>query len=204
MAADNTRKTAEEVRGLDRIVNDVLVFAREIHPRPQRQAVCTLFERVIAAHRPAIEDAQVSVHASDDEMTITADAELAHQALLNVLRNAVDAVAPGTGEVWLDARREDGQVVLAVRDNGPGIDDEHVDRIFNPFFTTRNTGTGLGLAIVHRIVDAHGGAITVRNEGGAIFELRLPAYGAAAGDEVEEMVAAGSGGGPELESVGVG
>ena len=60
------------------------------------------------------------------------------------------------------------------RDTGPGIGPDEIDRIFNPFFTTRNTGTGLGLAIVHRIVDAHGGAIAVHNEKGAVFTLSLP------------------------------
>jgi signal transduction histidine kinase len=64
--------------------------------------------------------------------------------------------------------------VLHVRDTGPGIAPTDIERIFNPFFTTRHTGTGLGLAIVHRIADAHGGSISVANDSGAVFELRLP------------------------------
>jgi signal transduction histidine kinase len=100
------------------------------------------------------------------------------------VRNAVEAMADPRSRrhrsdrrprvLTLAARREDGLIVLTVRDTGPGIADDDVDRIFNPFFTTRNTGTGLGLAIVHRIVDAHGGTIAVHNDGGAVFELALP------------------------------
>jgi len=67
------------------------------------------------------------------------------------------------------------QFRLAVRDAGPGIPPVILDRIFNPFFTTKDTGTGLGLAIVHRVIDAHDGTITATNPpgGGAMFEIRI-------------------------------
>jgi signal transduction histidine kinase len=60
-----------------------------------------------------------------------------------------------------------------VHDNGPGIPPGAMDKIFNPFFTTKDTGTGLGLAMVHRVVEAHDGTILVTNDGGARFELRM-------------------------------
>jgi signal transduction histidine kinase len=68
------------------------------------------------------------------------------------------------------------RVVIGVRDRGPGLAPEIVERMFNPFFTTRHTGTGLGLAIVNRIVEAHGGHVAVANRpgGGATVELCLP------------------------------
>jgi signal transduction histidine kinase len=67
------------------------------------------------------------------------------------------------------------QFHLVVRDTGPGIPPQILDRIFNPFFTTKETGTGLGLAIVHRVVEAHDGTILVTNPdgGGARFEIRI-------------------------------
>ncbi len=184
---------AQAVRSLDAIVGDVLHFARELKPRRRPLSPTDIFERAVAAHQPVIDAAGVRVwHEAADHagMMIDGDADLLHQAMLNLIRNAVDAMAGEEGRpgvvlpqrrLMLAARREAEQVVLTVRDHGPGIDEADIDRLFNPFFTTRHTGTGLGLAIVHRIVDAHGGTVTVHNDesdhdgGGAVFELWLPA-----------------------------
>ncbi|MGE3106831.1 MAG: nitrogen regulation protein NR(II) [Phycisphaerales bacterium] len=137
------------------------------------------------------------------------DAGLIHRALVNIIQNAIQAMCPdpadqrpnetrksrASGErpvlvIGASSRRVMGPdggmrslTVLSVRDNGPGVPSEVMERMFNPFFTTRAAGTGLGLAIVHRIVDAHGGTVRVRNHesGGAIVELALPC-----GDEIAD------------------
>jgi two-component system sensor histidine kinase HydH len=173
-AADNAEKIAAAVHGLNAIVTDVLSFARELDPKPASLRADELFDRAIEAHRPAIDAGRVQVRQSGAPTVIRADPDLLHQAILNLIRNAVDAMAPAGGILTLDAVAENGQSVITVRDTGPGIAEQAVDRIFNPFFTTRNTGTGLGLAIVHRIIDAHGGAISVTNNAGAVFRLSLP------------------------------
>jgi signal transduction histidine kinase len=115
-------------------------------------------------------------------MHVTADPLLIGQTILNLLLNAADAMEPhGGGTVTIrydkppaddDAAR---QFHLVVRDTGPGIPPQILDRIFNPFFTTKETGTGLGLAIVHRVIEAHDGTILVTNPdgGGARFEIRI-------------------------------
>lgn len=198
-ARRHAREVAREIRRLDRIVNDVLTFSRDMSPRSQPVMVASLFEQVIAAHQPTIAARDVEVTQQvDGPLMIDADAQLLHQALLNLLRNAVEAVASPGGVVQLYAKMETSQIILGVRDNGPGIADEHTDRIFNPFFTTRNAGTGLGLAIVHRIADAHRGAIVVRNQDGAVFELMLPlgspqacGAGQAMGSTTNQLVGAG-------------
>ncbi len=181
-------KIAAAVRGLNAIVGDVLSFAREIRPRLREVEVSLLLDRVVSLHAPAIAAAKVALVREDHRqpaLVACVDPDLIVQALLNLVRNAVDAmmIAGGTvgggadevRQLTLDARHDESQLVLIVRDNGPGIAEQDIDRIFNPFFTTRSTGTGLGLPIVHRIVDVHGGTISVYNDSGAVFEMRLPA-----------------------------
>jgi signal transduction histidine kinase len=187
-SADTATKIITAVRGLDAIVNDVLSFAREITPRPAAVAVSMLFDRAVESHRPGITAGEVRVERLDESreddatgMPLMAgvDAALIQQVLLNIIRNAVEAMACNHADqprvLTVDVRQDGSMVVLTIADTGPGIEESTIDRIFNPFFTTRSAGTGLGLAIVHRIVDAHGGSITVHNDAGAVFEISLPA-----------------------------
>lgn len=181
-ALDNVLKIASAVRGMSAIVNDVLSFSRGTQPERSRVDVTQLLDRVIAANGPGIDQSQVHVVRKDlgrESLTMYADAGLVQQALLNLVRNAVDAMSSveGARVLTLDVQRDEVGVVLSVADTGPGVSEDCLDRIFNPFFTTRSTGTGLGLAIVHRIADAHGGSIAVHREptrGGAVFTLSLP------------------------------
>lgn len=179
---DNVRKIASAVRGMSAIVNDVLSFSRGTEPERVMVNATELLDRVVAANGPGIDQAEVHVVRKDlgrGALMVYADAGLLQQALLNLVRNAVDAMsAEGEPRVLtLDVVRDEVGVVMRVADTGPGVPEDCLDRIFNPFFTTRSTGTGLGLAIVHRIADAHGGSIAVHREperGGAVFALSLP------------------------------
>jgi len=177
-AAENAAKIAAAVRGLNAVVTDVLHFAREIQPRLAPVDVQAMLRRAADAHRPAIDHARVEVAIVTRVETVHVDAELLHRALLNLIRNAVDAMVrhdpARPRKLTLEARAQDDALLLVVADTGPGIAAGDVDRLFNPFFTTRDTGTGLGLAIVHRILDAHGGAIAVHNHHGAVFTLTIP------------------------------
>jgi len=182
----------------------VLSFARELELNPQPIDVAEQFDKALETQQPAIDEAAVTIERRDykrdtNVLAFHADANLLQQALVNLVRNAVDAMhdhgsesgettysfrrdpraAPTpqtstTARLTLDAEPDENGITLTVRDTGPGIADADIDRIFNPFFTTRGTGTGLGLAIVHRIVDAHGGTVSVHNNGGAVFQLSLP------------------------------
>jgi signal transduction histidine kinase len=116
-------------------------------------------------------------------LPIEADALLLSQALLNLVMNAAEAIGEhGMDSGSIDLRfgvatPESGarQAWIIIRDSGPGIPLAALDKIFNPFFTTKGTGTGLGLAIVQRIIEAHDGSISATNVegGGAHFEVRL-------------------------------
>lgn len=98
-------------------------------------------------------------------------------ALLNLLENALQACERG-GTVQLEVEARSGQIALRVRDDGCGIAPEVQERLFEPFFTTRQEGTGLGLAIVRSVIEAHGGDVRVESTPGAgsTFTVRLPVY----------------------------
>ncbi len=178
------------VEGLDAVVRDVLRFARDTTLRPEPLQARALAERALAGCSclPGDAPAPRRTFADGPDIRLEADGGLLVQALGNVIRNALEAMAESQSprkELRLEVSRrrcrvpggtQADRVVFAVSDTGPGIPGEVMERVFNPFFTTRATGTGLGLAIVHRIVDAHGGHVNVLNrpEGGATVELCLP------------------------------
>jgi signal transduction histidine kinase len=110
---------------------------------------------------------------ADPSLTIRADERMLRLALLNLMRNGAEANPDG--EVSVSAVREDGNVVIQVRDIGPGISPADLQKIFIPFFTTKPKGHGIGLALTHRIVTQHGGTLTAANapDGGAVFTIRL-------------------------------
>jgi signal transduction histidine kinase len=181
-------KITRAITGLDAIIRDVLSFARQVRIRPQATTAQELFNRALE-NNYALLSQRVEVSLDDaSHVPILADVNLVSQAISNVIRNAVESMLEhdiDRPQLRLRASRKrlccpngraDTRVVLSVHDNGPGIPSHVLDRIFNPFFTTRATGTGLGLAIVHRIVDAHGGHVTIDNaaDGGANVQLCLP------------------------------
>ncbi|TBY43719.1 sensor histidine kinase [Rhizobium leguminosarum] len=106
------------------------------------------------------------------------------QVLINLVTNAIQALAnsrQANPQVNIEVRPRDGdQVVISVADNGPGIAEDAVDKLFAPFFTTKETGMGIGLSVCKTFVEAIGGRLTARNNasGGAVFELSLPLVGA--------------------------
>ena len=210
-------KIAAAVRGLDGVVNDVLSFSRELRLNVELVEAGDLLDRALETcwtAEPLIADG-VRVVQRDTRKRggirnglrtrLRCDPHLMHQALVNIIRNALQAMAetdtpPGGHELTLDVgpvRDGEGKAMfgIAVSDSGPGVPQEVIDRMFNPFFTTRKTGTGLGLAIVHRIVDAHGGRIHVANNSshpptsrGATVRVLVPER---AGSKQEKGVAPG-------------
>jgi signal transduction histidine kinase len=113
----------------------------------------------------------------DSDLRVSCDARQMRGALVNVIANAVQAM-PAGGKVTVSAVASDANVVIDVADTGPGIPEDLLDRIFEPFSTTKDVGegSGLGLAIAREVVRRHSGEITARNrpEGGALIQLRIP------------------------------
>lgn len=183
------QKIADAVRGLNGIVGDVLAFARRIVVRPTLVSASDLLDQACDDSRALFESAGLHVSRSYLDAApaeVACDPSLLRQALVNVLRNAAEAIDDAESVdrvITLHVRSlrpthttGAARVALVIDDTGPGVPDEVLGRMFNPFFTTRAAGTGLGLAIVHRILDAHGGTVAVGRSpsGGARIELTLP------------------------------
>ena len=172
------RKISAGVHALDHIVGGVLDFAGRREPSLQRVDLASIVSRVSDAAAPHATAKNVELLMADagGNYELWADRIQIEQALLNVVLNGIDAAEAG-GTVRIRTECDPPDLArLIISDSGPGIDEEIMERIFNPFFTTKDTGTGLGLAIVHRIMESHGGRVTVRNgdSGGACFVLELP------------------------------
>ena len=165
----------EEADRLNRIVGDLLDFARPSTPQLRPGSLARVAEEAVASAVGSATGVEVRLDLSPDLPPVPIDERLVRQAIVNLAANAVNAM-PAGGRITLRARREGSTVVLEVEDEGPGVPDEIRSRIFEPFFTTRASGTGLGLAVVRRIVDGHGGEVTLRPapERGTIFALRFP------------------------------
>jgi signal transduction histidine kinase len=164
-----------EVGHLETVVSDFLEYARRPAPRPERVEARALLDEVAEISRPPDGGARMRVDASAG-LAASADRGQLRRALLNLARNAVSA-AGATGEVVLAARADGGRVLWEVRDSGPGVPEDLRDKVFTPFFTTREKGTGLGLAFVRDIARDHGGEVAVDRapEGGARFRFDTPA-----------------------------
>ncbi len=131
----------------------------------------------LASDRISLKKIQVNRDYNTPSVLIWADPEKLSMALLNIIINAVEIVASGTGEIYLSANQEGPDwVVLRIRDNGPGIEPEFLKHIFDPYFSRKSNGLGLGLSSTLNIVQLHGGRVevtTVRNKG-TTFRVLLP------------------------------
>ncbi len=177
----------EEVETLRRLVSEFSGFARLPVPvlaEGELSALATEWTRTMDPAALTFEGgasgASVALEVrTDGELPVMIDAQMVRRCVDNLVRNAVQAITSGGGaggRVIVETRRDDGDAVLEVRDDGPGVPEAMRERVFDPYYTTKSEGTGLGLAIVKKIVLEHGGSIacTASPEGGATFRIRLP------------------------------
>ncbi len=180
---DIVQRISVGVRNLESIVGDILAFAGESQPLRRVSRLGSIVESMLAQTAPRAHAGQVKIDVDRclNDIEIYCDPIQMERALMNLVFNAIDACDQG-GSVWVrlgPGGDDHSRIRILVEDDGPGIAPEIAHRVFNPFFTTKDTGTGLGLAIVHRIVEAHGGHIRVgcRVGGGASLEVALPIEG---------------------------
>ena len=177
-AMRNVQKISGGVKHLDALVGQVLQFTREVAITPQSFDLAALVGQSMEYAQIRFEERSVTGRIDGpSSLAVVGDPMLLGQVLLNLMINAAEAMEQGGivsvsfGPLALESR----QFWLTVCDKGPGIPPQILDRIFNPFFTTKDNGTGLGLSIVHRTIEAHDGTITATNMegGGAKFEIRI-------------------------------
>jgi two-component system, NtrC family, sensor histidine kinase HydH len=194
-----TQTIATEATRLERLVNDLLTYAR---PRPPKRLPINLVDSLrhaLALAQPAADQGGVGLHldAPDEGIPVYADAEQLQQLFSNLLLNSFQGMPQGGTLTVQMARQADGvttshrrvsgsgsgTAAVRVVDTGAGIPETDLSRIFEPFYTTRTQGTGLGLAICRQIVEAHGGTIQVERTGPAgttvlvTLPMESPAHG---------------------------
>ena len=172
----------EEVNRLSRVVNDFLMFAR-----PPEPVIDAIHAHELASQINAYTESEPDEHGvsysfettvDPDLPPIAVDPALCKEAFLNLLLNAQQAMPDG-GTVQIRIKRWDTlSAAVEIVDQGTGISPEQIDRIFDPFYTSKDTGTGLGLSLVHQIISSHGGRVEVESiQGeGSLFRIILPFY----------------------------
>jgi nitrogen fixation/metabolism regulation signal transduction histidine kinase len=169
-----------EISNLKTIIGRFSEFSKMPHPQLQAiqvnevlRGVVKLYQAQLRAPGRAAIDCQLELDESVG--TIAADPDLLHRALSNLVLNAMDAM-PNGGTLRVRSRRDDAKAIVEIADTGSGLTREECERIFTPYYTSKQHGTGLGLAIVQSVVSDHGGRISVQSEPGrgTTFVIELP------------------------------
>jgi signal transduction histidine kinase len=167
----------KEVRRLDHILKDLLQLS-----------IPKEMDFIMTDPNDIVERSVILVHPRADEKGVTIETRLncdekflldyenCQQVIINLLINGIDAVTPGEGKVTVETENVDGELRIRVSDTGSGLTQNEIEKIFEPFYTTKKQGTGLGLAISKRIVEGHNGQITVVSEEGrgTTFTVVIP------------------------------
>jgi signal transduction histidine kinase len=169
----------EETNRLNRIITDFLSYAK---PNPPNKILCRIneiLEKNIHFLNPQIESQgyTITISIPDNFPELMVDPSLMYQVFLNILINSMQAM-PSGGEIQVELETKDEQALIIFKDKGPGIAEELMQKIWDPFFTTKETGTGLGLGIVRNIIEAHNGQVRIENRPvyGVRVIIRLPIH----------------------------
>jgi two-component system, NtrC family, nitrogen regulation sensor histidine kinase NtrY len=179
MLERSTRTIVQQVEAMKRMVDDFSEYARPVKKQMVEINVCELIQEVLALYNQQSNIVFETQFAVDLPM-VNVDPVSIRQVLHNLIKNALEAVGT-TGKISIELHKvrknQTSFIEMALYDNGPGIPQQKLETIFDPYVTTKPKGTGLGLAIVKKIIEEHGGAIWVDTayNGGAGFIFRIPA-----------------------------
>lgn len=179
-AQEKLRIIQNEVKRLESFLGELRDFLRPAYPNKQVINVNEVIRDVEALMGDAIQEKGVVLEEQLDQNLphVEVDPNQIKQVLLNLVKNAVEATE-GQGKILLSSGARDGQVWFAVQDTGKGMSEDVLEKIFHPFYTTKDKGTGLGLAVINKIITDHHGTITVDSIAGtgSTFTVRLPQKG---------------------------
>ena len=175
--SESTQTLSMEIANLKKIIGRFSDFSKMPKPELERIDARDLVERIRALYATASEEGpmiRLETVVDDRPMPLMVDPELLHRALSNLVLNAKDAMPDG-GTVTVSAHPREDAIEIRVADTGQGLTQEECQRLFTPYYTTKQHGTGLGLAIVQSVIADHAGTISVEScEGkGAIFVITL-------------------------------
>lgn len=176
---ESTSTLSTEIANLKTIIGRFSDFSKMPKPQLERIDAREVVSRAVSLFEPAAAqeagNLNFKVDLSEQPLPLLADPELLHRAFSNLILNAMDAM-PNGGDLTLTAAPRDGKVEFRVADTGAGLTPEECERLFTPYYTTKQHGTGLGLAIVQSVIADHGGSVTVesRSGAGATFIITLP------------------------------
>lgn len=177
--AQATEVIEREAQRASQVVRNLLYFARQQPPRVERVDLSTLLRRVVEVRRSGFALDNVELRTSFAELpALEGDQYQLEQVFLNLLNNAHQSLAETGGHITVRTERHDDSARVTVSDDGPGIPEDLLNRIFEPFFSTRTVGqgSGMGLSIAYGVVQEHGGRLWAERppEGGARFVVELP------------------------------
>jgi signal transduction histidine kinase len=175
---ESTATLGTEIANLKTIIARFSDFSKMPKPELERIDARDVVNRVRALYEgaaPSSEQIDFLIEQPDAPLPIEADPELLHRALSNLVLNAMDAMPDG-GALTIATRSAGDKIEMRVADTGKGLTPEECERLFTPYYTTKQYGTGLGLAIVQSVVADHAGTIAVESRpgGGTTFTITLP------------------------------
>jgi two-component system nitrogen regulation sensor histidine kinase NtrY len=173
----STDTIVQQVSAMKSMVNDFSDFARPPQSKPQLMSVETLLKDITGLYQGQIK--QCNLVTDHDMPNVFADPVRLRQVFINLIKNAQEAIASvDDGKIDISARfqADAHSIKICIADNGSGVDNSEIGRIFEPYVTSKEKGTGLGLAIVKKIIEEHTGSITIEpnKPHGAIFIIQLP------------------------------
>ncbi len=161
---------------LEVTVNDLLQFTSDRDPSRRSLNLLVLVRDVCDSLAPQLKAQSITTEIDiPSDMTVVADGDMLRRAVVNLVLNALDAMPDG-GELTVTGWIGPQGLELEIADSGPGLSEDVLEHLFEPFYSTKSNGTGLGLTIVDRIAEAHGGQVRADNcpQGGAAFTILIP------------------------------